>query len=69
METFPQKCVDINSVGSFCDCNAGNEPVDPAAEAFCNRAKTDTTVTDDDLKELKAALMDLDDESCCDCGC
>jgi hypothetical protein len=62
------KCSDINTVGSFCDCIAGEEPVDPAAKAFCSRAKTDKNVTGDDLAELKMALMDLEeDDSCCDC--
>ena len=67
MATFPHKCVDINSVGSFCDCIAGGEAVDPAAEAFCNRAKTDKNITGDNLAELKMALMDLEDEACCEC--
>jgi hypothetical protein len=39
METLPQKCVDINTVGSFCDCIADAEPVDAAARAFCDRQK------------------------------
>jgi len=44
------------------------EPVDPAALAFCNRAKTDKNVTGEDLTELKMALMDRkEDEACCDC--
>jgi hypothetical protein len=67
METLPQKCVDINTVGSFCDCIAGEEPVDPAAQSFCNRAKTDKNITGEDLAELKMALMDLEDDACCDC--
>ena len=67
METLPKKCVDINTVGTFCDCMAGEEPVDPAAEAFCNRAKTDKNITGEDLAELKMALMDLEDDACCDC--
>jgi hypothetical protein len=62
------KCVDTNTVGSFCECIAGEEPVDPAAKAFCNRAKTDKNITGDDLAELKMALLDLEeDEGCCDC--
>ncbi len=65
METLPQKCVDINTVGSFCDCIADVEPVDVAARAFCDRAKTDKNITGDELAELKIALMDLEDESCC----
>ena len=67
MKTLPDKCVDINSVGSFCGCIAGEESVDPAAKAFCNRAKTDKNVTGDNLAELKMALMDLEDDACCDC--
>ena len=68
MEKIPQKCMDIDTVGSFCDCIAGEETADPAAEAFCNRAKTDINVTGDDLAELKMALMDLEeDDACCDC--
>jgi hypothetical protein len=67
MKTLPDKCVDINSVGSFCGCIAGVESVDPAAEAFCNRAKTDKNITGDNLAELKMALMDLEDEACCEC--
>ena len=67
MKTLPDKCVDINSVGSFCGCIAGEESVDPAAKAFCDRAKTDKNITGDNLAELKMALMDLEDEACCDC--
>lgn len=67
METLSQRCANINTVRSFCDCIAGNETVDPAAQAFCNRAKTDKNVTGDDLTDLKMALMDLEDEACCDC--
>jgi len=61
------KCMDINSVGSFCDCIAGEAAVDAAAQAFCNRAKTDNNITGEDLTELKMALMDLEEETCCDC--
>jgi hypothetical protein len=67
MATFPQECVDFNTVGSFCDCIVGEGPVDPAAQAFCNRAKTDKNITGDDLAELKMALMDMEDGACCDC--
>ncbi len=66
METIPDKCADINTVSSFCDCIA-DESVDPAAEAFCSRARGDVNVTGDDLAELKMALMDLEDDGCCDC--
>ncbi len=62
------KCVDNNAVGSFCECIAGEETVDPAAQGFCDRAKTDKKVTGDDLAELKMALLDMEeDEACCDC--
>ncbi len=61
------KCVDKKAVASFCDCIAGEEPVDPAAEAFCKRAKTDKNITGEELAELKMALMDMEDEACCDC--
>jgi hypothetical protein len=63
METLPLKCVDINSVGSFCACIAGAEPVDVAARAFCGRAKTDKNITGDDLAELKKALMDMESKA------
>ncbi len=68
METIYQKCVDNNTVDSFCDCIAGEETVEPAAEAFCNRAKTDKNITGQDLVELKMALMDLEEGACCDCA-
>jgi len=67
METLPQKCVDINTVGSFCDCIAGYEPEGSAAQAFCNRAKTDKNITGEDLAELKMSLMDPEDDECCEC--
>ncbi len=67
METLPEKCVDINAVGSFCDCISGEEPVDPAAKAFCDRAKTDKNITGQDLNELKMALSDMDEGGCCEC--
>jgi hypothetical protein len=59
--------MDIDTVGSFCDCIAGGESADPAAQAFCNRAKTDKNITDKDLAELKMALMDHEDDACCEC--
>jgi hypothetical protein len=67
MKTPNEKCVDINTVGSFCGCIAGEESADPAAQAFCNRAKTDKNVTGEDLAELKKALRDLEDDECCGC--
>ncbi len=67
METLPRKCADIDTVSSFCDCLAGEETADPAAESFCDRAKTDKNITGDDLAELKIALMGLEGEACYDC--
>jgi len=69
MKTYPDKCADINTVGSFCDCIAGNGSIDPAATGFCNRVKTGENVTGDELAELKNALLDLEDKEdpCCDC--
>jgi hypothetical protein len=67
MKTIP-KCLDNNTVGSFCDCVAGGEGVDPAAKGFCNHAKTNKNITGEDLAELKMALLDVEeDEACCDC--
>jgi hypothetical protein len=60
MKTLPLKCVDINAVGSFCDCIADNKSVDVAAQAFCDRAKVDKNIIGDDLADLKKALMDLE---------
>lgn len=68
MCTLPSKCMDINSVGTFCDCIAGAEAVDTAAKAFCRRTTDgDKNVTGDDLVELKKALKDMDTEACCEC--
>ena len=67
MKTINEKCEDINTVGSFCGCIAGEKSVDPAAKAFCNRAKTDKNITGEDLAELKKALTDLNDDDCCGC--
>ncbi len=61
------KCMDTNTVNSFCGCVGKDESADPAAKAFCVRAKTDANVTGDDLAELKMALMDMEDDACCDC--
>jgi hypothetical protein len=67
MDTLNKKCVDNNTVGSFCGCIAGDEAADPAAKAFCNRAKTDKKITGEDLAELKMALSDIEEDACCDC--
>ena len=68
MDTLPKKCEDIDSVSSFCDCVTAEEPVDPAAKAFCNRAKTDKNITAEDLADLKSVLTDQEEEGCC-CEC
>ena len=65
MNTIPEKCENIDTVASFCDCIAGEESSDPDARSFCNRAKTDKNITSEDLAELKMALME--DDTCCDC--
>jgi hypothetical protein len=70
METVTEKCMPIDTVGSFCDCIGGEETADPAAQAFCFRAETDKKITNGDLADLKAALTDSEeDESCCECEC
>ncbi len=61
------KCMNINSIGSFCDCISNDESADPAAQAFCNRALSDPKVTGDDLAELKMALLDMEEDACCEC--
>ncbi len=66
MDLRSKNCMDIDTVGSFCDCIAGDETADQAAQAFCNRAKTDKNITGEDLAELKIALIGEDD-ACCDC--
>jgi len=67
MKTLPIKCVNSYTVGSFCDCIANAAPVDVAARAFCDRAKTgsDKNITGYDLAELKKALMDMEGKDCC----
>jgi hypothetical protein len=67
MDTLSEKCMDNNTVDSFCGCMTREAGVDPAAKAFCNRAKTDKNITGENLAELKMALMDMEDNSCCDC--
>ena len=65
MQTMPLKCRDADAAGDFCDCIAGDESVDKAAQAFCRRPSTgsDRNASGDDLRELKKALMDLEDEN------
>ncbi len=67
MKTLPLKCVSSYTVESFCECIADAAPVDVAARAFCERAKTgsDKNITGDDLVELKKALMDMESKTCC----
>jgi len=67
MDTRSNTCAANNTVASFCDCIAGDNTVDPAAKSFCDRAKTDKNITGDNLAELKMALTDLEEESCCEC--
>jgi hypothetical protein len=66
-DTLSYKCLNIDTVGSFCDCIAGDADAAPAARSFCGRAKTDANVTREDLVDLKSALLDVDGEECCDC--
>jgi len=67
MKTLLKKCVESNTVSSFCSCIAGEETVDPAAQGFCSRAKTGNQVTGEELGELKKALLDLEEDACCEC--
>lgn len=67
MDALPKKCADINTVSLFCDCIAGENNVDPVAKTFCSMAKTNKNTTGGDLDDLKIALMNLEDEACCDC--
>jgi len=67
MKTLPLKCVNSNTVGSFCDCIDDAVSVDVAARVFCERTKAgiDKNITGDDLTELKKALMDMESNECC----
>lgn len=70
MTAIPKKCEDINSVASFCECIGVEESVDVAAKAFCRRAaENSSSVTGDELVELKKALKDLDEPAPGRCGC
>ena len=61
MRTFPEKCENTNTVKSFCDCIRDDEAADVAAKGFCRRAsENSTSVTGDELVELKKALKDLE---------
>ena len=72
MKPLPEKCENNNTVKSFCGCMHEGEEIDAAAAGFCKRAaENSTSVTGDELAELKKALKDLEepdsDECCCDC--
>jgi len=66
-DTPSYKCMNIDTVGSFCDCITADADADPAAKSFCTRAKTDKNITGEDLVDLKTALLDVEDEGCCEC--
>ncbi len=58
-----RKCVEIDAADAFCKCIAGDASVDKAAQAFCRRpAGRDRRSSGDELKELKKALLDLEDD-------
>jgi hypothetical protein len=67
MDRLTETCMLIDKVDSFCDCIGGDESADPAAQAFCSRADIDKKITDEDLADLKTALLDEEDEACCEC--
>ncbi len=67
MDKLSSKCIDIDTVGSFCDCISEAGLIAPEAQVFCSKAKTDPTVTSEDLVELKMALLDSEEDACCDC--
>lgn len=61
MRAFTEKCESTNTVKSFCDCISGDSAADAAARGFCERAsENSTSVTGDELVELKKALKDLE---------
>ena len=61
MRTFREKCESTNTVRSFCDCIGKDRSADVAAKGFCRRAsENSTSVTGDELVELKKALKDLE---------
>ncbi len=68
MDDLTQTCMDKDTIESFCGCIGSAGSSESAAQAFCNRAKTDKKLNEEDLTDLKTALMD-DEESCCDCEC
>ncbi len=67
MNTLSSKCMGIDTVDSFCNCISEAGLIAPEAQVFCSKAKTDPKVTSEDLVELKMALLDLEEDSCCDC--
>jgi hypothetical protein len=66
METL-SKCMDKDTIDTFCGCIANEKAEESAATAFCNRAKNDKNISGEDLAELKIALLDIEDDSCCEC--
>ena len=67
MDTLSRKCMDMDSIGSFCDCISEAGLIAPEVQVFCARAKTDPTVTNEDLVGLKMALLDQEEDGCCEC--
>lgn len=67
MDKLSSKCIDIDTVGSFCDCISEAGLIAPEAQVFCSKAKTDPKVTSEDLVELKMALLNSEEDACCDC--
>jgi hypothetical protein len=67
MDTLSKKCMDMDKIGPFCDCISQAGIIAPDAQVFCSKAKTDPTVTNEDLVELKMALLDQAEDACCDC--
>ncbi len=67
MEALLQKCLNHAEVESFCDCVAKEKPSAPEAEAFCKKAETDKSITKENLEELNMALMEDDNDACCEC--
>jgi hypothetical protein len=65
METSSQKCMDTDTVESFCGCISKSGPVYKAAQDFCDRAKTDKSITGEDLTRLKMELVDSECGQCC----
>ena len=67
MDKLSSKCMNIDAVSSFCDCISEAGLIAPEAQVFCSKAKTDPKTTSEDLVELKMALLDSEEDACCDC--